>query len=406
MKLRQIATNIFRGGKLPSLTQVTIFALILGVVGGLLPNQALVAASSGRQFGYSMHTLGVSDPDAYMTKAVNGGAQTTRDEFEWAWIEPSKGVYDWAASDRLMTYAANHGLHMLMIADTTPSWASGKDDSIENWQLYPPINSIDFGNFAGKLAARYGGTGSFWAAHPTLPKVLPAGIEIWNEPNLPRFWTSGPNAVKYTGMLKLAYQKVKAVDPSMTVVTGGLAPVGCYNDADCNGVADNGVSADGINPVNYLKTIYVNGGAGYFDAVGWHPYSFWGTNTATAAEMLANENWSAWSQMGDTATSARSLMIARNDGNKKIWATELGAPTCITGAQYTCVSEAEQAKLATQGVALWKSYSWSGNYYWYDLRDDFGGSSTTDMEYHFGALRSNNTQKPSYAALKTAFTAQ
>jgi hypothetical protein len=120
--------------------------------------------------------------------------------------------------------------------------------------------------------------------------------------------------------------------------------------------------------------MYANGAAGYFDALSWHPYNF--KSGATAGDMLAYHPCSTWSQIQDTTPSARSLMIASGDGGKKIWATETGAPTCIAGASYPCVSEAEQANFATQAIALWKSRSYTGNYYWYDLRDDGGGLST------------------------------
>jgi hypothetical protein len=157
-----------------------------------------------------------------------------------------------------------------------------------------------------------------------------------------------------------------------------------------------------MNGLNYLQGIYANGGGGYFDAMGSHPYNFW--NNATATEMPSYHLCSAWSQMAETPVSIRSLMAAHGDSAKKIWATELGAPTCITGSTYGCISETEQANLATKQVALWKSYTWSGNYYWYDIRDDSGGTSTTDMEDYFGSVTGTNNPKQSYNALKSAYT--
>jgi hypothetical protein len=138
--------------------------------------------------------------------------------------------------------------------------------------------------------------------------------------------------------------------------------------------------------------MYKAGAVGYMDAVGWHPYNF--TSGSTAASMLSNQVWSAWSQMSQTSPSARSLMTQYGDGAKQIWATDLGAPTNLVG-------ETEQGSLATQEVALWKSFSWAGNYYWYDLRDDC--TTSTDNECHFGAVRTDNSLKPAYKALKTAW---
>jgi polysaccharide biosynthesis protein PslG len=194
---------------------------------------------------------------------------------------------------------------------------------------------------------------------------------------------------------------VKGHDPSMVVLTGGLAPVGGYNDANCNG-GTSGTTSGAENGLNYLQAMYANGAAGSFDAVGWHPYNFW--SGATAVQMLAYHPCSAWSQMADTPVSVRSLMTANGDSVKKIWSTEFGASSCIAGAAYRCVTETEQANLATNSMVLWKGFSWSGGYYWYDVRDDFGGTSTTNDEAHFGAVRGDGSLKPSYSTLKTAWS--
>src|SRR5690606_25588412 len=49
-------------------------------------------------------------------------------------------------------------------------------------------------------------------------------IEVHNEPNLAMEWPHGPNAWEYTQMLRVAYTAIKAADPSIIVVSGGLAP--------------------------------------------------------------------------------------------------------------------------------------------------------------------------------------
>src|SRR5207248_11741382 len=101
-----------------------------------------------------------------------------------------------------------------------------------------------------------------------------------------------------------------------------------------------------------LKGVYANGGRGYFDAVGDHPYCYNGTFNCPNTYSLT----SAWSQIADTPQSLVGLMNANGDGNKKIWATEFGAPTNGTNA----VTEAHQASMITDAYALWKSYPFSG----------------------------------------------
>ena len=216
--------------------------------------------------------------------------------------------------------------------------------------------------------------------------------------------------MRYTAMVQSAYKEIKKKDSKMTVVLAGLGNSGAYNDSQCAGVFDGGVSSSSSNPLNYLQAIYANGGAGSFDAVGWHPYNF--TNVPTATQQLLYSPCSAWSQMFFTTPSAFSIMAAHGDTAKKIWATELGTTTCIPNATYTCVSEAEQANLASQETQQCRGYAWAGNYYWYDVRDDGGGSSTSDLEQHLGAVRglntpppnSPNSPKPAYDVLYHAYT--
>jgi hypothetical protein len=348
---------------------------------------------SGQLYGYSAHILRQSDQSTYVSLLANSGAKTERDDWDWDNFEPSNNTWDWSSTDKLMTYLAQNNIHADILLGTTPSWASGVSSG-SNWWWHPPINNADFGDAAGHLAARYGANGSFWTANPSLPKVLPAGIEIWNEPNLSGFWgVIPPDPVKYTGMLKAAYTAIKAADPTMTVISAGIAPAGGYNDVDCNGTADGGSNSSKMNGINFLQAMYQNGAAGYMDAVGYHPYN-WGSGTA--ASYLAYHICSAWSQVNDTPISVRSLMTQYGDGSKKVWATEIGAPT-DTGH----FSESEQASLATQLVTKWKADSRAGNFYWYDLRDD--GTDTTYTEDNFGTVHTNNVLKPAYTALKTAW---
>lgn len=333
-------------------------------------------ASFGR-FGYAMHINRMSDQSTYVNEALNGGAKTIRDDFAWSSIETSLNTYNWNGPDNIIKQTAPKGLDVLAMAGYSPSWAS----SCGGGDKCGPTNVSYYADFVKQVALRYGHNGSFWTDNPTIPKH-PIAIEIWNEPNI-SFWAN-PNPANYTALLKAGYTAIKSVDPQMTVVSAGLAPYGSYGS----------VASDGsrINPVTFLEGMYKAGVAGYMDAVGWHPYNYQSGWTATY--MLSNQVWSAWSQMSQTSPSARSLMTQYGDGNKKIWATELGAPTNLVG-------ETEQGNLATQEVSSWKSYSWAGNYYWYDLRDDC--TTSTDNECHFGAVRTDNSLKPAYTALKNAW---
>ena len=88
-----------------------------------------------------------------------------------------------------------------------------------------------------------------------------AAVEIWNEPNAISFYTPKPDPSGYVDLLKAAYPKVKAVDPSVVVLGGSM---GSITD----------VAGKAINPVAYLSQMYAAGARPYFDALTFHPYQY------------------------------------------------------------------------------------------------------------------------------------
>jgi polysaccharide biosynthesis protein PslG len=359
-------------------------------------------ASPAKPVGYAAHVTSQPDPSRYVGLIEAGGATSLRDDVSWAFVEPAQGQFSWSGPDEMVTQAAEHHLHALLVIGTTPPWASGGSTSDPDLYWLPPRNPADYGMFAADVAARYAAGGTFWTEHPGLPVYLLAGVELWNEENLRLFWgDETPDPETYAAMVTAAYGRIKQADPSMTVVLGGLAPAGAYDDVTCSGHRGTGHDAAAWNGVNYLRALYADGIHGHFDAIAWHPYNFW--KGATAAQMLAYNRCSAWSQMASTPVSARSLMVAHGDAAKSIWITEAGAPTCVKGATYTCVSQTEQAGLATAETRLWRNYRWAGGFYWYDIRDDSDGAQYAAS--HFGAVTSGDSPKPVYRALREAWTA-
>ena len=395
------ASYIRRMAKMRLLIVVALGLLIsVGIwLLGELPGQHRLSAPRG-PVGYSAHVLGQPDPSRYVGLIEEGGATSLRTDISWASAEATPGRFNWSRPDEIVTQAASHHLSVLMIVDTTPAWASGASMSRSDWSWRPPHQPAAYGAFAAAVAARYGRGGTFWQGHPHLPRYLPAGIELWNEENLSRFWgNEAPNPLVYAAMVKAAYTSIKRVDPAMTVLIGGLASKGGYNDVACSGQDGPGHDNTAWNGLNYLQALYAAGVHGYFDAVAWHPYNYW--RGATATDMLAYSHCSAWSQMASTPVSVRSLMDTYGDAGKRIWVTETGAPSCVPGAAYICVSPRQQAGLAAREAQLWKSFPWAGGFYWYDIRDDRG--PVKDAQSHFGAVASGNSPKPAYFALKNVW---
>ena len=102
-----------------------------------------------------------------------------------------------------------------------------------------------------RSSRRYGPQGSLWAERPDLPRVPVRAWQVWNEPNLTRYWSEQPFARSYVRLLRAADAALRAADPGATVVLAGLP-----NES-----------------WTALRRIYEAGGRGHFDAVALHPYT-------------------------------------------------------------------------------------------------------------------------------------
>src|SRR5439155_25660847 len=93
----------------------------------------------------------------------------------------------------------------------------------------PPIHSARaraaWQQLLTDYAARYGTSGTFWAANPQIPRHPITTWEIWNEPNLGGFFGGKPNPRGYARLLKISSTGLKAGDPAAQVLTAGFFPV-------------------------------------------------------------------------------------------------------------------------------------------------------------------------------------
>jgi polysaccharide biosynthesis protein PslG len=310
-----------------------------------------------------IHNFPAPERMRYFDSLRTAGVGWVRLGVYWAVIQRrGPRSYDWAPFDRVVRAARRRGLALLGTIVYTPAWARPAGSKASA----PPTNVRDFATFAARAARHFRVRG----VH---------AYEIWNEPNLAASWPGGPDPARYTELLRQAYRAIKRADPKATVVSAGLSPYGAYG----------AVEAGAMNPLTFLEQMYANGARRSMDAVGWHPYNFpWGLGYFT---------WSAWSQMSETAPSARSIMRANGDAKKKIWATEWGAPT---GTSARSMSEAAQAQLIADGLAKLTTWSWAGPSFLYSFRDF--GTNLLDHEENFGIVHHDWSAKPAYAAFRTA----
>jgi hypothetical protein len=113
-------------------------------------------------------------------------------------------------------------------------------------QLYPSsINFEEYTNFLGGVAA-----------------LGPDAIEVWNEMNIDREWPAGQidPAAYVNSMLRPAYQKIKAANPNVMVITGAPAPTGFFGG--CHG--------GGCDDAPYVAGMMAAGAGSVSDCVGVH----------------------------------------------------------------------------------------------------------------------------------------
>ena len=123
-------------------------------------------------------------------------------------------------TDRLFAQAARHDMNVLPVVLRSPPWAA------ENPKLYtsPPKADKPYTDFLGTLIDRYGPRGSFWTEHPDVPFHPQRDWQIWNEPNIDRYWGSPhPFAKRYAQLLRASHKAIKADDPGARVVLTGFA---------------------------------------------------------------------------------------------------------------------------------------------------------------------------------------
>jgi hypothetical protein len=347
-------------------------SLVLALLGAALLWGAGDARAAAAIPGLSVDlTWGV--PRAEMDREVAllsaGHVRWVRMSMAWNGVERfGRGQYDERfVSD--MDYAVRAvraaGIEVLMpIADGVPYWASadpGKhldSDGKPQWnKLWRPADFADFGRFTGWVASRY----------------APLGVhvfEVWNEPNLERFWPSGPNPAEYAAMLRAAYPAIKRADPRATVLLGGLY----QNGAD------------------FLEGVYRAGGAGFFDAVATHVY----TGGDPAPCRPGARDPSPDSLCG--IENVHRVMQAHGEGRRPVWLTEFGWSTWEDG-----VSEAEQAVYLVHALSrLRRAFPYVPVAFAYNLRDNYWlGDDSGSQEGNYGLTKTDGTPKPALGALES-----
>ncbi len=281
----------------------------------LAPAGATKASDDGLQFGTFIFREPFEEGEFERLRAA--GADAVRTTFQWAEVQHGLlPLYDWRKYDALMEQAAEERVSILPLLIGSPEFAAPLSSQ-------PPtsfITKLMFAGFASAAVERYGHGGSFWDSHPELPYMPIEGWEVWNEPNLPSFWTAGqPDSREYAQLLVLIGRAIKLADPRAKVVLAGLA----------HPKTERVTSAPEFLAELYAFPVVREA----FDVVAVHPYA---ATVQGVDRKLAQ---------------VRAVMARNGDAHKPLWITELGWSSA--GAPHHLVKDpATQARLTGETVSL------------------------------------------------------
>lgn len=200
---------------------------------------------------------------AYMAPLAASGLRWVRlGDFSWARCEAQPGVRDYTVAETSLAAAEREGLAVIGEMSGNPGWATTNGS-----RLAPPKDWAAWERHLEQVVAHFRDRVKVW--------------EIWNEPDIPSFWTG--SAEEYVELLKHAYAGAKRADPNCLVMSAGL---------------------DGSGET-FLARILDLGAGEYCDIVGAHPYA----GSAAVADFRLR-------------TMRRTLAFHHLD--KPLWVTEVG----------------------------------------------------------------------------------
>lgn len=227
------------------------------------------------QYGICEHTSFTKDHvrSAQLYALMHeAGIGMTRTDFHWTALvgKDAAAPLNFANFDQVVQTAKASNMALLPIVTASPGFSDPLYGHLELWR-----------NYVHALVSRYSTSMRYW--------------EIWNEHNFEnekKWGSKAQHETNYVATLRVAYEEIKRIDPSLTVVYGGTAHV----------------------PLDYIEQTLKCGAGAYFDVMNVHPY---GSDTLPEAYLFAQMR------------GLKALMARYGQEKKPIWATEIGWPTVV-----------------------------------------------------------------------------
>lgn len=328
-----------------------LFAVVLGLGLGAAPARAAVPADFFGVIADGPALRADGGLGAEAAAIARSGTRTIRVAAYWSDLEPADGVRRLETLDALVLSAARRGIGVMPVVHRTPQWAAAQPDVVAS----PPKDPRTYARFLTALVARYGPSGSLWRANPGVQRRPIRRWQVWNEPDIPRFWSVENWAPGYAKLLKVAYAALHRADRNSVVVAAGLTNRSWVD----------------------LRKLYRAGARRSFDVAAIHPFSRRVGNVVKLVGLARKEMVRA----GDTR---KPLMLTEVS-----WSSGKGVSTFNYGWETTEAGQAQRVRQALPALARLRGPLRLAGVYWYTwLSRPIGSVASFD----YGGLRRVDSQ--------------
>ena len=341
-------------------------AALLVLLSLLLADLPASDADAAGRFGLAwVHPpAGVADAGR-LSRAVELGATWDRFPVYWNEIQPTNDQqWEYATIDGRVAANQARGISTQGILLGAPAWAtqSGKPD-LDKWTT-----------FVRQTVTRYQGSVRHW--------------EVWNEPDLldgagkGLYWPYGVD--EYARLLRTTYLTIKAVDPAIVVLLGGIAFP--YNNEGFLGQLLDTLSRDAGAKANGF----------YFDVLPFHSY-----------DRVARLYDLPHGYFGRPSYEGLRAALWRYGLRKPLWVNETGVPIWDFDAGKKAPGRANQDEQAAYVIQAF-SYALAAGVdrvFFFQLYDDGAGAvdpATGKPAEYFGLVSNTGQVRPAYAAYGNA----
>ena len=295
----------------------------------------------------------------------------------WTGIEPQPDSYKRPGGpgtgafqnlEDSVRYAKERGLNVALMLTGAPAWTS--EPGCDGDYRCPPteVHLPHYADFLRDLAARVG---------PYVDAYSP-----WNEINYNFYWNR-PDPAAYVRLQRAAYSALKSGDPTGTVLSGSLAPLGN--------------TVESINSFDFLEDAYAAGLKGSVDVIAWNSYP-----PGAPEDEPKDEKGRPLPSVLPAQLALRG-MLDKLDPGRRVWITEIAWSTCAGGCTSYRGNLGNIVDDRTQAEYLTRAWTYRRRYladsvqrmFWFLVQDRGDGNSWFDNQ---GLVRSNGTRKPAYDA--------